>query len=256
MIEAQKILKKVLPVTPLLRSQVLTDLLDRDVFLKCENVQRTGSFKARGAYWRIHRLSAEERTRGVVAASAGNHAQGVALAASRLGISATVVMPKTAALPKVAATERYLGPGQQVVLHGKTVADAIKHAENMAKDRDSVFIHPYDHEDVIAGQGTVGLEIAKECPRVKTVVVPVGGGGLAAGIAVALADHKSTPKVVGVQAEACAAYPNSLLRRRPVKITYRPTIADGIAVTRPGTSPRDPAVASGARADRLGRHPV
>lgn len=236
-IKAQKVLKRVLPVTPLLPSRVLTDLLGMEVLLKCENVQRTGSFKARGAYWRIHRMSTEERKRGVVAASAGNHAQGVALAASTKGISATVVMPETVALPKLEATERYLGRGQ-VVKHGKTVADAIKHAENMAKEDDLVFIHPYDHEDVIAGQGTVGLEIAKQCPRVKTVVVPVGGGGLAAGIAVALAGHESAPKIVGVQAEACAAYKTSLARGMPVRIRrYRPTIADGIAVPIPGDIP-------------------
>ncbi|WP_331718345.1 pyridoxal-phosphate dependent enzyme [Streptomyces sp. NBC_00624] len=251
-IAAQKTLTKDLlsTVTPLLRSQLLSELLGGDVFLKCENVQRTGSFKARGAYWRIHQLSHEQRAQGVVAASAGNHAQGVALAARKLGTSATVVMPKTAPLPKVSATERYLGPDQELVLHGETVPEAIAHAKNLAAERGSVFIHPYDHEDVIAGQGTVGLEIAEQCPEVKTVVVPVGGGGLAAGIAVALADHRpsprrrwgrrlrgSAPRVVGVQAAACAAYPDSLRKGSPVSIECGFTIADGIAVPTPGEIP-------------------
>lgn len=256
-IAAQKTLTKNLfsTVTPLLRSQLLSEKLGGDVFLKCENVQRTGSFKARGAYWRIHQLSPEQRDQGVVAASAGNHAQGVALAARKLGTRATVVMPKTAPLPKVAATERYLA-GQELVLHGANVEEALDYAKNLAAKRGSVFIHPYDHEDVIAGQGTVGLEIAEQCPEVKTVVVPVGGGGLAAGIAVALADHRpsprwrwgrhlrgsapSAPRVVGVQAEAYNAYKDSLEKGSPVSIKCGPTvatIADGIAVPTPGEIP-------------------
>ncbi|MFF1812742.1 threonine ammonia-lyase [Streptomyces sp. NPDC058251] len=237
-IEAQATLQNVLNFTPLLRSHVLTkELGGRSVFLKCENLQHTGSFKARGAYWRMYRLSDEERSRGVVAASAGNHAQGVALAARKLKISATVVMPKTAPLPKIVATERYLGEFGQVKLEGETVADAIREAREIQNQNGSIFVHPYDHEDVIAGQGTVGLEIAQQCPEVKTVVVPVGGGGLAAGIAVALADHESAPKVVGVQALACAPYPSSLITGEPVPVERKATIADGIAVTEPGKIP-------------------
>lgn len=183
------------------------------------------------------RLSDEERSHGVVAASAGNHAQGVALAARKLDIRATVVMPKTAPMPKILATRQYLGDYGELKLEEGGVAEAIRCAQEMANKSGSIFIHPYDHEDIIAGQGTVGLEIAEECPEVKTVVVPVGGGGLAAGIAVALEGLKSAPKVVGVQAAACAPYPMSLMTGMPVGARRKATIADGIAVAEPGKIP-------------------
>jgi threonine dehydratase len=203
-------------------------------YLKCENLQRTGSFKVRGAYFRIARLSDAERARGVVAASAGNHAQGVAFAAGLLGCSATVVMPEGAPLPKVQATRGY---GAQVVLHGSTVEDALTEALAYADRTGAVFIHPYDHPDIVAGQGTLGMEIFEQCPQVRTVVVPVGGGGLAAGLAVALKDLDPAIQIVGVQAEAVSPYPGSMAAGRPVTVPPRATMADGIAVCQPGDVP-------------------
>ena len=188
--DAADLLRGTIRQTLLLLSRVLSDLAGGPVYVKCENLQRTGSFKVRGAYVRIARLSDEERAAGVVAASAGNHAQGVALAAAMLGTRATVVMPVRAPLPKVAATRGY---GAQVELHGLTVEDALARAQELAEQTGAVFIHPFDHRDVIAGQGTVGLEIAEQCPEARTVVVPVGGGGLAAGIAVAAASGCRLP---------------------------------------------------------------
>jgi threonine dehydratase len=204
------------------------------VYLKCENLQRTGSFKVRGAYFRIARLSDAERARGVVAASAGNHAQGVAFAAGLLGCAATVVMPQGAPLPKVQATRGY---GAQVILHGSNVEDAVSEALAYAERTGAVFIHPYDHPDIVAGQGTLGFEIFEQCPQVRTVVVPVGGGGLAAGLAVTLKDLDPAIRVVGVQAEAVAPYPGSLAAGHPVRVPSRPTMADGIAVCQPGDIP-------------------
>jgi threonine dehydratase len=228
---AREVLQGVVAVTPLLHSRVLSDRLGGPVFLKCENLQRTGSFKARGAYVRISRLTGAERERGVVAASAGNHAQGVAFAAALLGARATVVMPVGAPLPKVEATRGY---GAEIILHGETVEDALAAALAHAREHGSVFIHPFDHPDVVAGQGTVGMEIAEQCPQVRTVVVPVGGGGLAAGIAVAVADAAPAIAVIGVQAEAVAAFPASFAAGHPVRIVPAATMADGIAVSQPG----------------------
>lgn len=180
---AQQALRGVVRQTPMLHSRVLSDIVGGPVWLKCEHLQRAGSFKIRGAYWRISRLTEAERAAGVIAASAGNHAQGVALAASILGIRATVVMPENAQLPKLAATRAY---GADVVLHGASLADALARASEIAEQTGSTFIHPFEHADVIAGQGTVGLEIMEQCPQARTVVVPVGGGGLIAGIAIAV----------------------------------------------------------------------
>jgi threonine dehydratase len=231
---ARDVLRDVTILTPLLHSRLLSQRLAGPVFLKCENLQRTGSFKARGACVRMSRLTEAERARGVVAASAGNHAQGVAFAASRLGIKSTVVMPEGAPLPKLEATRAY---GAEVILSGQSVEDALATALGHARDHGSVFIHPFDHADVVAGQGTVGLEIAEQCPQARTVVVPVGGGGLAAGIAVAVAHALPSARVIGVQAEAAAAYPPSLAAGRPVRIGPGVTMADGIAVSRPGAIP-------------------
>ncbi|MGA3152624.1 MAG: threonine ammonia-lyase [Streptosporangiaceae bacterium] len=217
--------------TPLLESRALSELAGGPVFLKCENLQRTGSFKVRGAFLRIARLSDAERARGVVAASAGNHAQGVALAATALNTKSTVVMPRGATLPKVAATRSY---GAQVVLHGLTVEDALARARELAEEDGAIFIHPFDHPDVIAGQGTVGLEITEQCPQVRTIAVPVGGGGLAAGTAIAAKARIPGVRVIGVQAEAVAAVPASLKAGHPVTVHGGPTMADGIAVARPG----------------------
>jgi threonine dehydratase len=228
---AHDVLRGVVAVTPLLHSRVLSDRLGGPVFLKCENLQRTGSFKPRGAYLRISRLTAAERERGVVAASAGNHAQGVAFAAARLGTKATVVMPVGAPLPKVEATRGY---GAEVILQGDTVEDALTAALAHAREDGSVFIHPFDHPDVVAGQGTVGVEIIEQCPQARTIAVPVGGGGLAAGITVAVSGTDPGIKVIGVQAEACACYPASLAAGHPVRIASAGTMADGIAVSQPG----------------------
>jgi threonine dehydratase len=224
-------LRGVVSQTPLLASWVLSERIGGPVWLKCENLQRTGSFKARGAYVRIARLTPAERSRGVIAASAGNHAQGVAYAAALLGAKATVVMPAGAPLPKIAATRSY---GAEIILYGLRVEDALARAQELAAEQGSVFIHPFEHPDVLAGQGTVGLEIAEQCPGVRTIVVPVGGGGLAAGIAVAARGTGSGIKIVGVQADMVAPYPASLQAGQPVQVESETTMADGIAIARPG----------------------
>jgi threonine dehydratase len=228
---ARKLLRGIVSPTPMLHSRVLSERLGGAVFLKCENLQRTGSFKSRGAYVRISRLTDAERSRGVVAASAGNHAQGVAFAAAMLGTRATVIMPEGAPLPKVEATRGY---GAEVILQGGTLDDSLAAALAYAQERGSVFIHPFDHADVVAGQGTLGLEIMEQCPEARTIVVPVGGGGLAAGVAVATGDAVPPVRVVGVQAEAVAPVPASLAAGHPVRIEPGATMADGIAVARPG----------------------
>jgi threonine dehydratase len=230
-VAARAILQPVIRQTPLLDCSALSALAGGPVYLKCENLQRGGSFKVRGAYLRIARLTYAERARGVVAASAGNHAQGVALAAAALGARSTVVMPAGAPLPKVAATRSY---GADVVLHGATVEDALALAQELAAANGSIFIHPFDHPDVIAGQGTIGLEIAEQCPEVRTIGVPVGGGGLAAGVAVAVSAALPHARLIGVQAEAIAPVPASIAAGYPVSITPAVTMADGIAVARPG----------------------
>ncbi|MCZ7458365.1 threonine ammonia-lyase [Streptomyces sp. WMMC940] len=231
---AQKMLSGVARLTPMEGSRHLSGLVGAPVHLKCENLQRTGSFKLRGAYVRISGLRPEERAAGVVAASAGNHAQGVALASSLLGVHSTVFMPKGAPLPKVAATRDY---GADVRLHGHVVDETLAAAQEYAHETGAVFIHPFDHPDIIAGQGTVGLEILEQCPEVRTIVVGVGGGGLVAGIAVAVKALRPDVKLVGVQAEGSAAYPPSLAAGRPVSIESPATMADGIKVGRPGDVP-------------------
>jgi threonine dehydratase len=231
---ARKLIQDVISDTPMLHSRVLSEAVSGPVYLKCENLQRTGSFKVRGAYARIARLSDAERARGVVAASAGNHAQGVAFAAGRLGCAATVVMAAGAPLPKVQATRGY---GADVILHGTCVEDALSEALAFAERTGAVFIHPYDHPDIVAGQGTLGFEIIEQCPQVRTVVVPVGGGGLTAGITVAVKALDPEITVVGVQAETVAPYPGSLAAGHPVSVQAGRTMADGIAVSRPGDIP-------------------
>jgi len=233
-VAARELLSDVISPTPLLYSRVLSEQTGGPVYLKCENLQRTGSFKVRGAYVRISRLSDAERARGVIAASAGNHAQGVAFAASLLGTTATVVMPERAALPKVEATRGY---GATVIMHGASVDDAIEEALRIAARTGSVFIHPFDHADIVAGQGTLGFEIIEQCPQVRTVLIPVGGGGVAAGITVAVKSLDPAVKIVGVQAESVAAYPASVSAGHPVAVRALPTMADGIAVRRPGDIP-------------------
>ena len=228
---ARVLLEGVARTTPLEGSRALSERVGGPVWLKCENLQRTGSFKIRGAYVRIARLTDEERARGVVAASAGNHAQGVALAASLLGTTATVFMPAAAPLPKVAATKAY---GAKVRLEGTTVDQALEAAGAMAAETGAVLIHPFDHADVIAGQGTVGLEILEQCPDVRTVVVCTGGGGLVSGIAAAVKALRPDVEVVAAQAAGAAAFPPSLAAGTPVRLAHMATMADGIAVGCPG----------------------
>jgi threonine dehydratase len=228
---AQAVLEDVVRKTPLEPSRPLTATLAGPAWLKCENVQRAGSYKVRGAYVRISRLSSEELARGVVAASAGNHAQGVALAANLLGTQATVFMPVGAALPKVAATKNY---GARVEIVGATVDESLVAAQEFADHTGAVVIHPFDHPDVIAGQGTVGLEILDQLPEVRTIVAGIGGGGLISGLAVVAKAINPKIRVIGVQADGAAAVPISLKAGRPVRLESYATIADGIAVGRPG----------------------
>ena len=236
--QAAKVLEPVIARTPIEHSRVLSLHAGAEVFLKCENLQRAGSFQIRGAYVRMAKLTAEELARGVVTASAGNHAQGVAQAASHLGIKARIYMPRGVALPKLAATEDH---GAQVVLHGDTVDEALAEAQKFADETGAVFVHPFDHPDIIAGQGTIGLEILEQLPQVETVLMGVGGGGLLAGVAIAIKEKARQLgreiKVVGVQAENAAAYPPSLAADALVPLDTVHTIADGIAVGKPGQLP-------------------
>ena len=231
-IEAARLLLEGIAVrTPMEESRWLSAVAGGEVRIKAENLQRTGSFKARGAYVRLSRLSEAERARGVVAASAGNHAQGVALAAQLVGTRATVFMPEGAPIPKERATRGY---GAEVVFTGTYLEDALVAAREFSERTGAVFIHPFDHEDVIAGQGTVGLEILEQLPEAASVVVPTGGGGLLAGVALAVKSVRPDVRVVGVQAKDAAAYPGSLEAGRPTPLEQMRTMADGIAVGRPG----------------------
>ncbi|WP_334169109.1 threonine ammonia-lyase [Timonella senegalensis] len=232
--QAAQELSTIARVTPIESSHALEKYTGVPTFLKCENLQRSGSFKVRGAYVRMSRLSAEEKARGVIAASAGNHAQGVAVAAAALGISAGGYMPVSAALPKVAATRDY---GAEVRLVGANVDEALAAAKVEAERTGAIFIHPFDHADVIAGQGTLALEILEQVPLVKTVLAPVGGGGLVAGLVAAFAQLAPEVKVVGVQASRAAAYTESLIAGHPVTHPAQSTMADGIAVSTPGELP-------------------
>lgn len=232
---ARVIVQRVAQVTPMETSRYLAEVLGAPVLLKCENLQRTGSYKIRGAYHRISQLSDDEKARGVVAASAGNHAQGVAFAARELGIPATIFMPIGVALPKLQATRYY---GAEVVLRGHTVSEPLAAAQEFAERTGAVYIPPFDHADVIAGQGTLGLELLEQAPELQTVIVPIGGGGLVSGVASVLkrtaAEQGRRIRVIGVQAANAAAYPVSLAAGAVTEIAIAPTIADGIAVAKPG----------------------
>jgi threonine dehydratase len=232
---AQQTVARVARRTPMESSRFLAELVGAPVHLKCENLQRTGSYKIRGAFNRISSLSEAERARGVVAASAGNHAQGVAFAARELGIRATIFMPVGVALPKLEATRAY---GADVVLRGDSVGETMDAAAAFAAETGAVLIPPFDHSDVIAGQGTVGLEILDQVPDASTIIVPIGGGGLAAGIASAAKQRAAalgrTIRIIGVQAANAAPYVPSLEAGEPTQVPVVPTIADGIAVYRPG----------------------
>lgn len=236
--DAAQELRGIITRTPLDESLHLTDLLGVPVNLKLENLQRTGSFKIRGATYRLSRLTVEERARGVVAASAGNHAQGVALAAQQLGIAATIFMPLGVPVPKLLATRGY---GAEVILEGATVETPLRLAAEFAERTGAVLIHPFDHRDIVVGQGTLGLELVEDMPDLETVIVGIGGGGLAAGVAAAVKARAAAEgrevRIIGVQAHNSAAYPTSLAAGYPMQVETTPTIADGIAVARPGDLP-------------------
>ncbi|MFC7069823.1 threonine ammonia-lyase [Halobaculum lipolyticum] len=217
--------------TPLNRSFSFSEMTGADVRLKLENTQRTGAFKIRGAMNRIAALTDEERERGVVTASAGNHAQGVALAATRAGVDSTIVMPKYAPVSKVEATRRY---GAEVVLHGIDYDEAQARAHEIEREQNRVYLHAFEDELVMAGQGTIGLEIAEQCPEVDTVVVPIGGGGLISGVATALKGALDDVRVVGVQAAGADSAARSMRAGHRVELDGVDTVADGIAVREVG----------------------
>lgn len=234
--EALEVVHQVTQPTPLESSRYLAEVLEVPrVFMKCENLQRTGAYKIRGAYNKLSQLSAEERARGVVAASAGNHAQGVAFAARELGIKATIFTPLGVALPKLQATRSY---GAEVVLQGTDVEAALKAAKEFSETTGALFIPPFDDKDIITGQGTIALEVLEVEPDIETLIVPIGGGGLISGVAAAAkqwaAREGKEMRVIGVQAETTAAFLPALSAGEPVTIKATPTIADGIAVARAG----------------------
>lgn len=236
LLAARETVNRIARVTPVESSHYLAQVLGSPVLLKCENLQRTGAYKLRGAYNRLSKLTADERARGVVAASAGNHAQGVSFAARELGIAATIFMPIGVALPKLEATRAY---GAEVVLTGTNFGETLEAAKAFAEQSGAIFIPPYDHPDVIAGQASVGFEILEQVPNVDTVLVPIGGGGLIAGVAAAVkleaARLGRDIRVVGVQAANASPFVQSLAAGHIVSVPPATTIADGIAVFTPGT---------------------
>ncbi|AFL99420.1 L-threonine ammonia-lyase [Desulfitobacterium dehalogenans ATCC 51507] len=229
--EAQKAIHPYIHRTLLDHSSNLSALAGTEIYLKLENLQKTGSFKVRGAMNKALKLSEEEKKKGVLAASAGNHAQGVAMAAARIGIPSTIVMPENAPLAKVSATEGY---GAQVILSGAVFDDAYQKAVEIQKETGATFIHAFDDLEVMAGQGTIGLEVFEELPEVDTVLVPIGGGGLIAGIAVALKSLKPSVRIIGVQAAGAASMAYALNIGKPEPLAQANTLADGIAVKRAG----------------------
>ena len=225
--EAQERIKDVVVETPLAFAPHLSELSECNVYLKKENLQVTGAFKIRGAYNKIASISDAQRACGVVAASAGNHAQGVALSASKFGIKAVIIMPESTPLTKVNGVKYY---GAQVILAGTNYDEAYAYAKEYGAKHSLTFIHPFEDEDVIAGQGTVGLEVLNKCEALDIVIVPIGGGGLIAGIAAAVKATNPNVKVIGVSASGAPAFKNSFELKQPVDSTSVRTIADGIAV--------------------------
>jgi threonine dehydratase len=227
---AQQRILKVILRTPTLYSDTISKLTGKEVFLKLENLQKTGSFKIRGAYHLLSQLSQSQRRKGVVAASAGNHAQGVAYASSLLGISATIVMPEGASIAKQLATKSY---GGEVILYGQDTDEALQYAKKLAENG-AFFVHPFDNKQVMAGQGTIGLEILEDVPAVEAIIVPVGGGGLISGIATIVKKRSPRVKIVGVQSAHAPSAFYSLKRKRIVEVHVKPTLADGIALQEVG----------------------
>lgn len=228
--QAKQILKDIAHITPLDHSTTFSKMANGEVHLKQENLQKTGSFKVRGATYAISQLDEKEKEAGVIAASAGNHAQGVAYAASRLGIHSTIVMPKFSPIAKINATRGY---GAEVVLHGEVFDEALAHAKKTAEETGATFIHPFDAQDVIAGQGTIGLEILESLPDVDVVAVPVGGGGLISGISIAIKETNPDVEIYGVEADEAAAMQKSLKQGEVSAVTAMDTFCDGIAVKSP-----------------------
>jgi threonine dehydratase len=230
--DARNVLQNTINLTPTISDEKLSDELGARVFLKAECLQRAGSFKIRGAYNTISRLSADEKKRGVVTGSAGNHAQAVALAAKLHNIKATIVLPEFAPLTKVVATRNF---GANAILKGSTFDEAVAYSRELEREHGYTYVHAFDDERVIAGQGTIGLEIAESLPEATVVVVPIGGGGIISGIAIAVKSLIPGVRVIGVQAANVAPVNISLKAGEPVEFTkHQPTIADGIAVKRPG----------------------
>lgn len=227
---AQDKIRRAILHTPIIYSDTISKLTGKEVFLKLENLQKTGSFKIRGAYFKLSQLSDPLRKRGVVAASAGNHAQGVAFASSFLGIRSTIIMPEGASLSKQMATRSY---GGEVILFGKDTDEALDYARKLEKEG-KTFIHPFDDEEVIAGQGTIGIEILKEVPGVEAIIVPIGGGGLISGIATIVKKKRPRVKIIGVQSVHAPSAFYSLKRKKIVEMKVKPTLADGIALRRLG----------------------
>jgi threonine dehydratase len=227
---AQSKIQKAIRMTPMIYSEIFSKLTGKEVFLKLENLQKTGSFKIRGAYYKLSQLNPSMKRRGVVAASAGNHAQGVALASSLLGIRSTIVMPEGSSLAKQMATRSY---GGEVVLFGKDTDEALDYAKKLAEDGRSL-IHPFDDAQIIAGQGTIGLEILEEVPGVEAIIIPIGGGGLISGIATIVKKRRPKVKIIGVQSSHAPSALHSLKRNEIVEVKTKPTLADGIAIRRVG----------------------
>lgn len=229
-ITAQNKIQKVILRTPTIYSDTFSEITGQKVFLKLENLQKTGSFKIRGAYYKLSQLTPSMREKGVVAASAGNHAQGVAWASSRLGIHSTIVMPVGVSLAKQMATRSY---GGEVLLFGQNTEEALLHAKRLTQEG-KCLIHPFDDEQVIAGQGTIGLEILEDVPDVEAIWVPIGGGGLISGIATLVKKKKPKVKIIGVQSGHAPAALRSLKKGKIIEIKAKPTLADGIAVGKIG----------------------
>lgn len=226
--KAKEVLEPIISKTPIVHAGKIHE----NLYIKSENLQGTGAFKLRGAYFKLSNLNEEEKKKGVIAASAGNHAQGVAYSCMKMGIKGTIVMPKTAPLSKIEATRSY---GVNVELQGDTFNDAYEYAKNLQEITGAVFIEPFNDEDVIAGQGTIGLEILEKMLDVDTVIVPIGGGGLISGIATAIKSIKPSCKVIGVQSENAPSMKRSLEEGKIIQLDSVSTIADGIAVKTPGT---------------------
>jgi len=230
-LDAREVLQGIKHVTDLDRSSTFSKMTGGDVYLKLENLQKTGSFKVRGAAYAMSQLTDEERKAGVIAASAGNHAQGVAYAATRLGIKSTIIMPKFSPVAKIQATESY---GAKVILHGNVFDDALAHAKEIAEKTGATFLHPFNDEDVIAGQGTIGLEILDNCPEVDVIAVPVGGGGLVSGISIAVKEQRPDVEIFGVEAASAASMQASFEAGKIMNAERMDTSCDGIAVKKPG----------------------